>query len=73
METSSFDTAAVQSQAVAAGFATVEQYIQSLLDRDANRLAIQKGVEALEAGQHRSFDEFDQAFRKRNDLPRRKR
>ena len=68
MELNQFNDAAVQSQAVAAGFATVELYIQSLLNRDADRLAIQKGIDARESGQHRPFDEFDRDFRERNGL-----
>ena len=68
MDLNQFNDAAVQSQAVAAGFATVELYIQSLLERDADRLAIQKGINALEAGEHRSFDEFDREFREKNGL-----
>ena len=68
MELNRFNDATVQSQAVAAGFATVELYIQSLLERDADRLAIQIGINALEAGQHRSIDEFDREFREKNGL-----
>ena len=40
MELNQFNDATVQSQAVAAAFATVELYIQNLLERDADRLAI---------------------------------
>lgn len=68
MEPNQFNDAAVQSQAIAAGFATVELYIQNLLDKDADRLAIQKGIDAFKAGQHRSFDEFDREFREKNGL-----
>lgn len=68
MELNQFNDATVQSQAVAAGFATVELYIQNLLERDADCLAIQKGINALEAGQHRSFDDFDREFREKNGL-----
>lgn len=68
MELNQFNDAAVQSQAVAAGFATVELYIQNLLEKDADRLAIQKGIDALEDGQHRSIDEFDREFREKNGL-----
>ena len=68
MEPNQFNDATVQSQATAAGFSNVELYIQSLLERDAERLAVQKGVDALEAGQHRSFDEFDREFREKNGL-----
>ena len=63
-----FQETSIQSQAAAAGFATVELYIQELLDRDADRLAIEKGIEALEAGQHRPFDDFDREFRAKNGL-----
>ncbi len=68
MELNQFDDATVQSQAVSAGFATVELYIQNLIERDAERLAVQKGINALEAGQHRPFDEFDREFRQKNGL-----
>ncbi len=68
MELNQFNESDIQSQAVAAGFATVELYIQDLLERDVDRLAIQKGIDALEAGQHRPFDEFDREFRERNGL-----
>ena len=68
MEPNQSNDATVQSQAIAAGFSNIELYIQSLLERDAERLAIQKGVDALESGQHRSFDEFDREFREKNGL-----
>ena len=57
-----------QDQAAAAGFATVELYIQNLLEKDAERLAIQQGLEAHQAGRHRPFAEFDQEFRHKNGL-----
>ena len=68
MELNQFNDAAVQSQANSAGFATVELYIQNLLERDADRLSIQRGIDALEVGQHRPFNEFDRAFREKNGL-----
>lgn len=68
MELNQFNDPVVQSQAVSAGFATVELYIQNLLERDAERLVIQKGVDALEAGKHRPFDEFDREFRAKHGL-----
>ena len=68
MELNQFNESAVQSQALSAGFATIELYIQNLLERDAERLSIQKGINALEAGQHRLFDEFDREFREKNGL-----
>ena len=68
MQPNHFNEAHVQTQAAAAGFATVELYIQSLLDRDADRLAIQDGIEAYQAGRHRSFDDFDREFREKNGM-----
>ena len=50
----------------------MELYIQSLLERDADRLAIQNGIDALEADQHRPFNEFDREFREKNGLSPRK-
>jgi hypothetical protein len=72
MDLNQFNESDIQSQAVSAGFATVELYIQNLLERDADRLAIQKGIDALESGQHRSFYEFDREFREKNGLAARK-
>ena len=68
METNQFNSPEIKTQAAAAGFASVEQYIQNLLDRDADRLAIQNGLDALEAKNSRSFEKFDQEFRAKNGL-----
>lgn len=53
-----------QSQATSAGFATVEDYVSELLVRDAERVAIQKGIDDWKAGKVRSFEEFDRELRK---------
>ena len=58
----------IQEQAAAAGFSTATLYVQCLLERDAERLAVQEGVDSLKAGRHRPFDEFDKEFRERNGL-----
>ena len=58
----------LQKQAVAAGFANLEEYVVTLLDRDAERVALQTGVSAMKAGRMKSFDEFDAEFRERNGL-----
>lgn len=52
-----------QNQAMAAGFASVEDYVTELLIRDAERVAIQKGIEDWKAGKVRSFDDFDRELR----------
>jgi hypothetical protein len=57
-----------QQQSIAAGFADVEQYIFSLVERDRERLAIQTGLDSLATGQVNSFEEFDREFRLRHNL-----
>ena len=59
----------VREQAAAAGYASVEHYIQELLDRDAERLAILEGMAERRAGKGRPFEAFDQEFRARHGLP----
>ena len=68
MQLSHVDEKLLQEQAATAGFASPELYIQSLLERDAERLAIQEGIDAYKAGRHRPFEEFDREFRQRNGL-----
>jgi hypothetical protein len=53
----------LQAQAVAAGFSAVEDYLVALLDRDAERLAIRQGIDDMNAGHLRPFDEFDADLR----------
>ena len=60
----------VRQQSIAAGYASVEQYILSLMKRDRERLAIEVSLTALREGRVREFDEFDQEFRQRNNLTR---
>lgn len=62
------DNRDVRAQAVAAGFASVEDYISVLLDRDAERVAIQEGLRAMKEGRVRTFEEFDRDFRQSNNL-----
>ena len=57
-----------ESQSVAAGFASVEQYILSLVDRDRERLAIEEGLEAMRQGRVEKLDEFDARFRQQNGI-----
>lgn len=59
----------LETQAIAAGFATIEDYVRVLLDRDAERVAIQQGIDAMRAGKVQSFEEFDSAFRRRHQIP----
>jgi hypothetical protein len=69
MDLLDFNDPAIQGQAVAAGYSDVNLYIRSLLERDADRLAVQQGIESMKAGRVRPFDEFDRDFRARNGLP----
>lgn len=62
------DNRNVHAQAVAAGFSSVEDDISVLLDRDAERVAVQAGLRAMKEGRVRPFEEFDRDFRKANDL-----
>ncbi len=57
------DPKAVEEQALAAGFATVSDYVITLLDRDAERMAIQRGLNDWKAGHVRPFAEFDAELR----------
>lgn len=69
MQLDGFSEQFVRDQALAAGFASVELYVQNLLERDAERIAIQEGIDAAKAGRVRDFDEFDREFRERNGIP----
>jgi len=62
------DSRNVREQAVAAGFASIEEYVVTLLDRDAQRVAIQAGLDAMKAERMRPFEEFDREFRQQNNL-----
>ncbi len=53
---------------VSAGFASVDQFIHSLLHRERERLAIQAGIDAMDAGQVTDFADFDREFREKNGL-----
>jgi hypothetical protein len=53
---------------IAAGFANVDQFVNSLLRKERERLAIQAGIDAMDAGQVVDFVEFDREFRESNGL-----
>lgn len=55
----------IKSQALAAGFATVEDYLLTLLDRDAERVAIQEGIDAMNAGDMQPWEEVDAEIRQK--------
>jgi hypothetical protein len=55
----------IKSQAIAAGFATVEDYLLSLLDRDAERVAIQEGIDAMNAGDMQPWEEVKAEIRQK--------
>jgi len=53
---------------IAAGFASVDQFVHSLLLKERERLAIQAGIDAMDAGQVMDFADFDREFRENNGL-----
>ena len=62
------DDPRIQGLAAAAGYASVEDYVFNLIERDTERIAIQQGLDAMEAGRTRPFEEFDAEFREKNDI-----
>jgi hypothetical protein len=62
------DTFDVQGQALAAGFAHVDEYVFDLIERDKERVAVQEGLDAMRAGRKRPFEEFDAEFRKEHGI-----
>lgn len=68
MVTINLEDDTLASQAAAAGYANVEQYVQGLIEQDAERLAIEAGIDAARAGRTRPFDEFDREFRAKHGL-----
>lgn len=59
---------ATQRQSIEAGFANVEEYLQNLIQRDKNRIAILKGIQDVDSGNFRPFEEFDQEFRLKHGI-----
>ena len=57
-----------QQLSLAAGFANVDQFVNSLLRKQRERLAIQVGIDAMNAGQVSDFADFDREFREKNGL-----
>ncbi len=55
-------------QSIEAGYASTEDYLYSLLQRDRYRLACVKGLQDVQAGDTRPFDEFDTEFRKKHGI-----
>ncbi len=58
----------VRSQAISAGFTTVEQYVLDLIQRDGERAALQVGLDQARRGEGRLLEDFDAEFRKRKPL-----
>lgn len=58
--------ALAQQAATAAGFPNVEVFVNSLIKRESDLLAINEGLADAAAGNVRSFDEFDKEFREAN-------
>ncbi len=58
----------IRQLSLSAGFADVNQFVNSLLDKERERLAIQAGVEAMESGKVTEFASFDREFREKNGI-----
>jgi putative addiction module CopG family antidote len=63
----------IQRQVATGVFATPDEVVREALaalrDREVEVLAIQEGIDDMEAGRTRPIDEFDRDFRQRNGLP----
>ncbi|HVJ67403.1 MAG TPA: hypothetical protein VM510_05430 [Caulifigura sp.] len=59
----------IQGQATAAGYSTVDEYVVALLDRDAERAAIQEGIDAMHRGDMRPFEEVEAEIRSEFGFP----
>ena len=57
------DDGQLQAQAIAAGFDSIEDYVHGLLKRDAERVAIQQGIDDMHAGHCQPFEEVDREIR----------
>lgn len=57
-----------QQLSLAAGFAHVDQFVNNLLRKERERLALQTGIEAMDAGLVTDFADFDREFREKNGL-----
>jgi hypothetical protein len=57
-----------QQLSLSAGFANVDQFVNSLLHKERERLAIQAGIDAMDAGKVTDFADFDREFREQNGL-----
>ena len=51
-----------ETQSLAAGYASVEQYVHSLVLRDRERIAIEERIAAMKDGRVQAFDDFDREF-----------
>lgn len=59
----------VKHLATEAGYASVEQYVIQLIERDSERMAVKHALWEMEQGLGRSFDEFDREFRAKHGMP----
>ena len=57
-----------QQLSLAAGFANIDQFVNSLLRKERERLAIQAGIDAMDAGQVTDVADFDREFQEKNRL-----
>lgn len=53
---------------LAAGYADVEQFVNGLIRNERERLALQAGIDAMDAGRVVTFSEFERQFRAKNGI-----
>jgi hypothetical protein len=58
--------AAAAAAAQAAGYENVQEYVNVLIKREADLLALREGIADAEVGNVTPFDEFDAEFRREN-------
>jgi putative addiction module CopG family antidote len=64
---------AIQRQLATGSYSSLDEVLREALaalqSRDEEVLAIQEGIDEMDAGRGRPFSEFDREFRERNGLP----
>lgn len=51
-----------------AGYADVEQFVLGLLDKERERLAIERGIQDLQSGRAVPLETFDRQFRETHSI-----
>jgi len=71
MQVQIFNEVAAIQAAKAAGFSSVEEYVNQTIKQAADLAAIRDGIEDTRAGRMTRLDEFDKAFREEHHFAKR--